>query len=163
MLRSSCLLAGVVVVMGLSAPASAAGDQEFLTKAIKGDVSEVALGNLALKKAASPGLKTYAQTLVTDHGAHKQKVEALAKQAGMTPPAEPTPEAQNTYNMLNGLSGAEFDRQFVAHMVEDHEKDIAEYKQEANSGKDQTAALAKQTLPVLEKHLKMAKDLQGKT
>jgi putative membrane protein len=44
-------------------------------------------------------------------------------------------------------------------MVEDHRKDVAEFKHQADHGNRQTAALAKKTLPVLQKHLKMAEAL----
>jgi putative membrane protein len=157
------LLASAVVFAGLAGPAWAASDQEFLSKAIKGDVAEVEMGKLALSKGATPGLKAFAQTLVTDHSEGKSKADAVAKEIGLAPPADASPDAKSMYRHLSGLSGAEFEKQFVAHMVEDHEKDIAEYKQEAASGKGKVAELAKESLPVLEKHLKIAKDLQAKS
>ena len=44
-------------------------------------------------------------------------------------------------------------------MVEDHNKDIAKYEKQANAGDAKTAALAKDTLPTLRKHLGLAKAL----
>ncbi len=44
-------------------------------------------------------------------------------------------------------------------MVEDHNKDIANYEKQASSGNGKTAALAKDTLPTLRKHLELAKGL----
>jgi putative membrane protein len=46
-------------------------------------------------------------------------------------------------------------------MVEDHEKDIAKYRKEAKSGSG-IADFAKQTVPVLQKHLQAAEDLTSK-
>jgi putative membrane protein len=46
-------------------------------------------------------------------------------------------------------------------MVEDHQKDIAEFKKEAGSGHGPAQQLATQTLPTLEKHLQIAKSLKA--
>jgi putative membrane protein len=45
-------------------------------------------------------------------------------------------------------------------MVEDHQKDIAEFKKEAGSGQGPVPQLAAQTLPTLEKHLRIAQSLK---
>jgi len=47
-------------------------------------------------------------------------------------------------------------------MVDDHKKDISDFKDEAKTGGKVVAKLAKQTLPTLEKHLKIAQSLAGK-
>ena len=155
----SLVLIGALCAAGA---ARAATEQEFLSKAIKGDNSEVALGNLAAERGGSVGVKSYGKVLVTDHTQHRQEVETLARQMGAPAPTEKTPEAEQEYSKLSGLSGAEFDKEFVADMIMDHEKDIAEYKQEADSGKGPVAKLAAQSLPVLERHLKLAEGLKGK-
>ena len=52
---------------------------------------------------------------------------------------------------------AEFDRAYMDHMVKDHKKDVAEFKTQAESGKDpQIKAFAAKTLPTLQEHLKLA-------
>lgn len=68
-------------------------------------------------------------------------------------------EAKANLEKLKALHGAAFDKQFKAMMVEDHQKDIAKYEQQAKSQDAQTAALAQKTLPVLRKHLDAAKAL----
>ena len=62
---------------------------------------------------------------------------------------------------LKGLSGRDFDKEFARVMVEDHQKDIAEFKKEADGGHGAVQQLAAQTLPTLEKHLQMAKSLSS--
>jgi putative membrane protein len=69
------------------------------------------------------------------------------------------------HEMINwdSLSGAEFDRAFVNHMVMGHERAINKF--EAASASLQDASLKKyadKTLPTLREHLRMAKDLQSK-
>ena len=42
-------------------------------------------------------------------------------------------------------------------MVDDHKKDVADFKKEASSGKDpEVKAFAAKTLPTLQEHLQMA-------
>jgi putative membrane protein len=48
-------------------------------------------------------------------------------------------------------------------MVEDHEKDVAEFEKASQTAMDgETRAWAAKTLPTLQDHLKMAKETQGK-
>ena len=65
---------------------------------------------------------------------------------------------QAAYARLSELPGAAFDRAYARDMVRDHEADIAAFRYEANDGKDASIkSFAKQTLPTLEDHLKMAR------
>lgn len=136
-----------------------ATDQTFLTNAMKGDNSEVALGQLAQQKGGSQGVKDLGAMLVSDHGAHKQQVAALAQQAGVAVTDDIMDEAKTLKTKLDGLSGDAFDKQFVSAAIEDHKKDIAKYETEAK-GTGPVADLAKQTLPTLKKHLSTAEGLQ---
>lgn len=141
-----------------AAPVSAA-DQAFLTDAMKGDNSEVALGRLAQQKGASQGVKDLGSMLESDHGAHKQQLATLAQQSGVATTDEIKDEAKTLQTKLNGLSGAAFDKAFVDATVEEHEKDIAKYEQEAK-GTGPVADMARQTVPTLKKHLETAQKLQ---
>ena len=137
----------------------AAIDSVFVTDAIKGDNGEVAIGQLAQAQGQSQAVKDFGKLLVSDHGAHKQELAALAQTAGVPVTNEPTDEAKANLEKLKGLRGADFDKQFKTMMVEDHTKDIAKYEKQASSGDTQTAALAQKTLPTLRKHLDAANAL----
>lgn len=146
----------------MNATNTAAGniDGAFLTDAMKGDNSEVALGKIAQTKGSAQGVKDLGTMLVSDHGAHKTEVAALAQQAGVAVTDDIMDEAKTLETKLNGLSGDAFDKAFVDAAVEDHQKDIAKYEAQAKSGDAQTAALANKTLPTLRKHLDAAQALQ---
>jgi putative membrane protein len=76
--------------------------------------------------------------------------------------ADGRPMAGHEMN-LESLSGAEFDRAFANHMVMGHERAISKF--EAASASLQDASLKKyadKTLPILNKHLRLAQDLQSK-
>jgi putative membrane protein len=66
---------------------------------------------------------------------------------------------------MQTLDGASFDRSYASSMgVSAHEETIALFRKEAQQGKDpDVKAFATKTLPTLEHHLKMSKDLKAKT
>jgi len=159
MFRCSSLALAFALVAGVSTAAIAKTETEFLTDAIKGDNSEVALGQLAVSKSSSEPVKAFGQTLIVDHSKAKTEASALATKLNISASGEISPEAQTEMTKLKQLSGQDFDKEFVRYMVEDHEKDIAEFKHEADGGHGAVQQLAAQTLPTLEKHLEMAKSL----
>ncbi len=134
-------------------------DSAFVTDGMKGDNGEVAMGKLAQASGSSDAVKKFGETLVTDHGAHKTKLAALASEAGVPVTDDVTPEAQANMDKLKAMSGEAFDKTFKDMMIDDHNKDIAKYEKQAASGDAKTAALAKDTLPTLHKHLELAKAL----
>jgi putative membrane protein len=142
-----------------AALAASQADQSFMTKAIQGDMAEVQMGQLAQQKGGSDAVKSFGQMLVTDHQANQQQAEQLAKQIGVTPPNAPSAEQKADHDRLAKLSGAEFDRHFAKMMVEDHRKDISEFRHESKNTKDPVGQYASQTVPTLEKHLHAAEQL----
>ena len=152
------LTLGLLAVLSTSAIAKT--EKEFLGDAIKGDNSEVALGSLAASKGGSEPVKTFGQTLVSDHSKAKTQATALAAKLGVSPSGEISSEAEKEMVKLQRLNGRDFDEEFARYMVKDHEKDIAEFKAEAAKGHGPAQQLASQSLPTLEKHLEMAKSLE---
>jgi putative membrane protein len=139
--------------------ATGAVDSDFVTSSIKGDTAEVAIGQLAASKGSTQAVKDFGSMLVADHGAHKQKLIALADSAGIAVPQEPAEEGHANLLKLEKLQGAEFDRTFAQMLVDSHHKGIAKNEEQAQSSDAQTAQLAKETLPVLKKHLAGAEAL----
>jgi putative membrane protein len=74
-------------------------------------------------------------------------------------PTDPKPEAKQEYDRLAKLSGAEFDKEFIKGMVEDHHKDIDAFEKQARAG-NAASKIAADQLPTLKKHLEMAEKLQ---
>ena len=61
------------------------------------------------------------------------------------------------------MNGADFDKAYMAQMVDDPKKDIGAFEKEEKKGSDTTVkAFAEKTLPILKHHLEMAKDLNKK-
>ena len=141
-------------------PSDQAGGQ-FLTDAMKGDNSEVKLGNLATTQGSSQGVKDFGKMLVDDHGKAKDEVAQLAMSMNIPTTDETKPEADAEYTKLQGMNGADFDKELVSYMIEDHKKDIAKFQEEAKStDPDPVTQLASKTVPTLQKHLDTAQSLQ---
>jgi putative membrane protein len=138
-------------------------DGEFVSKAGMGGLAEVQMGNLGLQKAQNADVKAFAQRMVTDHSKANEELSQLATQKGLTLPAQLDSEHQGALDHLNGLSGAEFDKAYMEHMVADHEKDVSEFQNASTNAQDpDIKGWAAKTLPTLQEHLTQAKDVSGK-
>jgi putative membrane protein len=151
----------IVGVASISTSAFAASDSSFLKKALEGDNSEIALGQMAEKDGAAPGTRDFGKMLYTDHSAAKIKALPVAKAHGVADTEAMAPEAKAEAVKLKHLHGAAFDSEFARYMVEDHTNDIADFEKEAKVGDASTAALARDTLPDLRRHLEVAQKLSA--
>jgi putative membrane protein len=156
------LLSLSVAALMVSSAALAADkpSQTFLKKAIEGNFAEVEMGKLAQQNGQSDGVKKFGQTLATDHSAANQKAMDAAKALNMTAPDGPNAKQKADYDKMSKMTGTAFDRQFAAHMVADHQKDIAAYKKEARQS-DAAADYAKSQIDTLQMHLDTAKSLKS--
>jgi putative membrane protein len=128
-------------------------DKTFLMKASEGGMAEVQLGQLAAQKAQSSKVKAFGKKMVTDHTMLNNKLKPFADQLGVPPPTSLSPEDQAELDKLNGLSGADFDKEYVAHMEADHDKDLQAFKQEASTTQDHKLKMAvMQGEKVIEQH-----------
>ena len=138
-------------------------DKEFVSKAGMGGLFEVQAGNLALQKAQSAEVKAFAQRMVTDHGNANNELSQLATAKGIGLPTELGGDHEGAFEHLNSLSGTEFDKAYMKHMVEDHQKDTAEFEKASTTGTDaDVKGWAGKTLPTLQEHLRLAKDVSSK-
>lgn len=68
--------------------------------------------------------------------------------------------ARRTMERLQGLGGAEFDREFMKQMVTDHKAAVSEFQRAASAASDpEVRSFAQKTLPGLQEHLQMARSL----
>lgn len=148
-----------LLVVGANAAFAAAGTT-FIKDAIQGDNAEIKMGQLAQQNGSGQGVKSYGETLVSDHTMAKSQADSVAQKMGVKPPSGVSQEAQQTYDKLAKLSGAEFDREFLKDAVKDHRKDIAKYQHEASAKDGPASDMAAKQLPTLEKHLRMAENLE---
>jgi putative membrane protein len=158
-IRSLLATAGVSFACAALAQGAAvpAPDRAFAEKAAAGGAAEVEGGKVAEQRAANDKVKQFGARMVQDHGKANDELKQIAAGKGLQLPSAPDAHNQQEMARMQKLSGAEFDRAYMEHMVKDHKKDIAEFQKQASSGKDpEIKAFAAKTLPTLQEHLKMA-------
>ena len=146
------------------AKTSASADSAFMHTAAIGGMAEVELGKLAVANATSSDVKQFAQRMVDDHSKANDELKALAAQKNVKLPAELDAKHKAVVDKLAKQKGAGFDAAYMSEMVNDHNTDVALFQKESKSGKDaETKAWAAKTLPTLQEHQKMAKEIHAKT
>ena len=139
---------------------TAYSDAEFVKKAGMSGMAEVELGKLATTQAKSDDVKKLAQKLVDDHTKANEGLKAAAKKASLDVPASVGDEHQKHIDHMKGLKGDEFDKAYIKHMVEGHEKSVALFTTASKDAKDAgLKEFATKTLPTIKEHLEMAKKL----
>src|SRR5690606_37464190 len=146
---------------GATAPL-ATQDRQFMEDIAQANLAEIATGKLATAKAQSSVVRQYGQRMIDDHTTLLNEGAKLAKSKGMPVPKEPDARHQATMKQLESLSGASFDRTYMSHMVKDHEETLDLLKRASTQASDgQLRDLAKNAIPVVEHHLKLAEQITG--
>src|SRR5688572_13740687 len=111
-------------------------DHQFVTNTYMNGMAEIELGKLAQQKASSSEVKKFADRLVTDHSRFNDELKPLAATKKITLPTEVDAKHKAAHERLSKLSGAAFDRAFMADMVTAHKSAADSFRQRATSGKD---------------------------
>ena len=146
-----------------SADTKSTDDSEFVQEAIRGNLAEIQMGELAKERAQSKDVRDYGRMLVDDHSKANQNAIAAAKSMNIAAPTEPSEQQKKEHDAIANMSGSQFDSLFMSHMIQDHRHDIAQYKAQAQSGRSSKATdYAKSTLPTLNSHFSKAQAVQMK-
>jgi putative membrane protein len=138
-------------------------DLDFATKAAQGGLAEVAMADVAIAKARNAAVKAFAERMKSDHTAANGELTSWASAKGVTLPAATDAEHQSGIDHLNGLTGKDFDKSYMDHMVSDHEKTVALFDGAAQTTQDaDLKTWATNKLPVLREHLSLARDTGAK-
>ena len=138
-----------------------ADDSEFLVGAIRTDLAEIRLAELADMRTSDPKVREYAAKLRSDHAGSMEDTAALVKAHGLEVPTAPNAKAAAIYDRLTKLSGAEFDSEFLDHMIEAHHEAIDAYGAQTHANPDKALSdLAAKTLVTLREHLAAAELLK---
>ena len=148
---------------GTAATTLSKDDQDFATKAAQGNMAEVNGGTMAAQKGTSPEVKNFGNRMVNDHGKALDELKQLAQTKGITLPTDVNDEQKKEADKLSKLSGKDFDKENTDAMVKDHEEDVAEFDKASKNAQDpDLKAWAAKVLPIIQDHLKMAKEMAGK-
>jgi putative membrane protein len=141
-------------------PTLSTTDTTFLNEAARGGTEEVNAGQLAQTTATSPAVRRFAARMVADHTAADQQLMTLAQSKSITPTTDPDSAHATMLSQLQGMHGRAFDRAYMTGQVDDHQNAVTLFENEAQNGTDpDLKAFAQKTLPTLQQHLAMARQL----
>jgi putative membrane protein len=132
-------------------------DEKFVKEAAAGGMMEVELGKLAADKATNDKVKAFGRKMQEDHGKANEELKILAANKGIQLPTALEGKQKKTVDRLSKLSGAEFDRQYIRTMIEDHKEDLKAFEREAEKAKDSDIKqFSSKFGPMIKSHLDMA-------
>jgi putative membrane protein len=135
-------------------------DAHFAREAASGSMAEIQLGRLASERGSNEVVKAFGERVVVQQEAAAEQLNAAAQKENTTLPNKLSSREQQSYDRLAHLSGSAFDRAYAKDMVEDHERELAAFENEANMGKDENMkAVAAQTIPMIQEHLNQAREM----
>lgn len=139
--------------------------QGFVTAAATSDMYEAQVAKLAEDKATSPAVKKFAAKMIRDHTGSTAKLTHILKDdTGLkaTPPTDLDERRKGLENNLALSAPADFDKTYVDQQVAAHQEAVTLFSGYAGKG-DNTALknFAISTLPTIQAHLTMAKDMQA--
>jgi putative membrane protein len=138
-------------------------DKQFLTKISQGGFDEIKLSELAETKTTNPQVKAFAHKMVVEHNALAAQMKPFADAWGITPPTSLDADHQAEYDKLSGLSGMDFDKEYMNIMEKDHHDALNLFNEEAKTTTDakfKVAVMHGQS--VVAAHTHMADDLGAK-
>lgn len=140
----------------ISAPLTS--DQNFVDRASLGTGTEVELGRLARSRAVSPAVRAFADRIIADHRQAHTRLRTIERRIQMAAaPVSPPP------NNLAALSGLNFDRQFMADQIKNHQEAVQLFQAEAQNGQDpRLRKYASDTLPMLYRNLQDAQAIAAR-
>ncbi len=171
-LAAATLLATPAFAQDTAAPAaSGAGTAEgttmadtemFVVNVPSSNAFEIQSSRLALEKASTPAVKTFAQRMIDDHTKAGAKFAEAVKAAGITPPGDSLNERHQA--ILESLSGAtdNFDTAYMQAQLQAHREAVSLLSTYAEGGDNEPLkAFVEKTLPALKGHLAMVEEMTG--
>lgn len=141
-------------------PTLSAQDKMFFQMAYEGGLAEREMGQLASVQGDSTATKVFGNTMVVDHGKVNDMLKDWAMEMNMKAPADLPPYTISLKKMLMTKKGKNFDMAYGKMMVTDHKTDIRMFEKEVKTGRNpKLVKIAKDALPTLKMHLKMAQKL----
>jgi putative membrane protein len=136
---------------------------DFVKEAAISDMFEIQSSQLAQNKGNDAD-KAFAGQMVADHQKTTDELKAMV-QGGKVKASLPTQmdsSHQKMLEKLQGLNGADFDKQYDSDQVSGHKDAASLFERYAKKGGDPALKdWAAKTLPTIQHHLEMAQGLKG--
>jgi len=174
-IAAAALLAGASIAVaaetkGAAATAKPAATQTkmdtatFVKTVASANEFEIRSSQLAEPIVTADDVKKFAEQMVKDHTKAGEDFKAALAQVDMTSavPAAPEGKEATMLKQLQAASGDGFQAKYIEMQAAAHKEAVALFQNYAQNGDDPTLKeFAKKTLPVLQEHEKMVKELQA--
>jgi putative membrane protein len=146
-------------------PASTVSSKAFVTKAAQSDMFEIQSSQLVDQSGVKDAsTKSFAQKMIEDHTKTSNELKQTLRdnKAEQNLPSSMSKSQQKMLNRLKGLRGEALGAQYRRDQLDVHQKAVNLFQAYANTGDNEALkAWAAKTLPALEQHLQMAKQLRN--
>ena len=147
--------------------ASGVTDPQIAAIVVAANNADIEGGRLAAAKSTNPQVKEFAERMITDHEGVNKAATELVTRLGVTPEEtdasrQQTQSGEQVRTRLQGLSGAEFDRAYIANEVTYHQGllDAIDQLLLPSAQNADLKFLLEQTRPAVVAHLQHAQQLQ---
>ena len=130
-------------------------DQDFLNRAVTGTGNEVELGRLAQERGFARPVRVFGAHIAAEHARAHAGLMALAQRLNLVPDAQ-----MADLSGLAGLSGPEFDRQFIADQIKNQREALALFESGARTAQDpRLQRFAREWVAMLRRDLARAENI----
>jgi putative membrane protein len=136
-------------------------DRTFARSANFSNNAEVELGRLALQRSSNDSVKAFARDMVGEHTKSKNQLDSIARGLSITL-SDSLDAAHRTLNeKLTTLNDLAFDTVYINNQVKDLQATMSLLQNQIGNGKNNgLVKYATKNLPVVNRHLLRAKNLQ---
>jgi putative membrane protein len=155
-------------VVGTSGEGAPRGVERFVNDVVAGNTAEIELSRMAGERATNPEVKEFAQMMVRDHTTAGNELKQVLTQHNMQVRDVMDEKHRDLSQELSRKSGTEFDHEYMAAMVDDHQHMENLLEGRANEKPDNQPLenavnqWAAKTLPAVKHHLEMAQQLENR-
>ncbi|CAN5151938.1 hypothetical protein BH09PSE2_BH09PSE2_18670 [soil metagenome] len=138
---------------------------DFVSKAGASDKFEIGEARLAIARSRDPRVKRFATMMVRDHTQSTMKIKSAATRIMGHAPRPPVldSEQQRMMDELRNARGRDFDRTYVSQQIPAHQQALELMNSYASNGDAPPLKRAAADIaPVVEHHLAMLNDMQGR-
>ncbi len=132
-----------VLVPATQVPASttivgSASDVDFMARASQFNATEIALSRIAYQRAQSQAVRDFAMDTINAHRRMSDNLDNVALRRNVSLAWTPSPAGSQAVTRLDGLSGYDLDRYYLAQVVADHDAAAALYANQSAVATDVT-------------------------
>lgn len=138
-------------------------DVQFVKHEAAAGLGVVKIAELGVMKVQNADVKAFAEKLVADHTGANAELKQLAVDKGIDLSAVVDPADAKTFQDLEKVSGAAFDKAFLAAVVIAHKTCVDHFEAESKDAKNSDLKLwVDKMTPTLKSHLARAEELHSR-